>query len=543
MRDELLKLAALLGRRAETAGPERSGDALRLKGHIEEFLLPRLSDLEAPLVVVILGSTGSGKSSLFNALAGENLSAVGVLRPTTRVAQVLARPGQPLPDVVATLRDQGLANVIERPSARRHLVIVDSPDFDSIEAANRALARRLLEAADLVVFVTTDTRYADEVPWELLRRAGERGVPLLTMINRLPNDPADRDAVVADYRRLLVSHGVDTGEVTGVEMGHLDVSGQAIARSAIAPVERALDHLVEDAAARRQLIEQSVEAALGAIPAQVARIVQTIETEAATRSDLIELARRNYQIHKAEIAGQIDRGSFLRSEVLREWQDFVGASKVARVIAEGVGKVAATIRSAFQSGPSVSPGEVQESALSDLTELVISETDQAASSTASAWSERPFGEEAIVSHPGLWAASADLGERFEKRLEGWAARIGSDIMEMGEQRRGLARAASLGVNVVGTGAILAVFVHTGGLTGAEVGIAAATAAINQALLDALFGEANVARFVEDARHRLDVIIEEELTADRQRFEQALSIDAASTELAAEMGATLERLGR
>ena len=544
MRDALEQLVELLGRRAAIApGPERSGEAVRLKGHIEEFLLPRLADLDAPLVVVILGSTGSGKSSLFNALAGESLSEVGVLRPTTRVAQVLTRPGQPLPDVVATLDEQGLANVIERPLARRHLVLVDSPDIDSIEAANRALARRLLEAADLVVFVTTDTRYADEVPWALLKRAGERGVPLLTLINRLPNDRADADAVLADYRRLLTSHGLDTGEVAGVEFGELDQSGQALAGSAIAPVESALDHLVDDAAARRELIEQSVEAAVSAIPGQVARIVDAIEREAATRSDLVELVRRNYAVRSAEIAGRIDRGSFLRSEVLREWQDFVGASKVARVIAEGVGKAAATIRSFFQTGPSVSAGEVQEAALSDLTELVVSETDQAASSTASAWSQRPFGDEAVAEHPGLWAASTDLGERFENRLDHWAARIGSDIMEMGEQRRGLARAASLGVNVVGTGAILAVFVHTGGLTGAEVGIAAATAAINQALLDALFGEANVARFVENARSRLDEVIDEELSIDRQRFEEALAIDAASSELAAEMNATVERLAR
>jgi predicted GTPase len=86
MRDTLEQLVELLDRRAAIApGPERSGEALRLKGHIEEFLLPRLADLDAPLVVVVLGSTGSGKSSLFNALAGESLSEVGVLRPTTRV--------------------------------------------------------------------------------------------------------------------------------------------------------------------------------------------------------------------------------------------------------------------------------------------------------------------------------------------------------------------------------------------------------------------------------------------------------------------------
>jgi len=56
-------------------------------------------------------------------------------------------------------------------------VVVDAPDFDSVELSNRALAVELLEAADLVIFVTTATRYADQVPWTILGRARQRGVP------------------------------------------------------------------------------------------------------------------------------------------------------------------------------------------------------------------------------------------------------------------------------------------------------------------------------------------------------------------------------
>ena len=78
----------------------------------------------------------------------------------------------------------------------------------------------------------------------------------------------------------------------------------------------------------------------------------------------------------------------------------------------------------------------------------------------------------------------------------------SEIRVLGEQRKGWAQVASIGVNAVGTSAILAVFVHTGGLTGAEVGITAATAVVNQKLLEAIFGEANVAAFVSQARESL-----------------------------------------
>ena len=66
------------------------------------------------------------------------------------------------------------------------------PDFDSVEAENRERAMELLELADLVIFVTTASRYADQVPWDVLARARARGVPLLAVVNRLPPDGGRR---------------------------------------------------------------------------------------------------------------------------------------------------------------------------------------------------------------------------------------------------------------------------------------------------------------------------------------------------------------
>jgi hypothetical protein len=102
---------------------------------------------------------------------------------------------------------------------------------------------------------------------------------------------------------------------------------------------------------------------------------------------------------------------------------------------------------------------------------------------------------------------------------------------MGENLRGFAKVASLGVNVVGTGAILAVFIHTGGLTGAEAGIAAVTALVNQSLLEAIFGEGNVQRFVDSAREKLDLIVTGALADDADRFEPALGISPDSAPVA------------
>ncbi len=84
------------------------------------------------------------------------------------------------------------------------------------------------------------------------------------------------------------------------------------------------------------------------------------------------------------------------------------------------------------------------------------------------------------------------------------------------------------MNAVGTSAVLAVFVHTGGLTGTEVGITAATAAVNQKLLEALFGEANVRAFVNRARADLAKLLDAEYTRELGRFAAALGSTGSAT---------------
>jgi len=83
----------------------------------------------------------------------------------------------------------------------------------------------------------------------------------------------------------------------------------------------------------------------------------------------------------------------------------------------------------------------------------------------------------------------------------------------------MARGASIGVNAAGIGVMLATFAHTGGLTGAEVGIAAATGLLNQRLLEALFGEAATVEMVDEARRTLDRTLEDAFAEQRGRFER------------------------
>ena len=112
----------------------------------------RLSLSRAHTVVALAGATGSGKSSIFNALAGTDLSAVGLRRPTTGEAHATVWGHD---DATALLEWLGVARRFQRAdeASLSGLVLLDLPDFDSVEKRNRIEADRLLALADLVVWI------------------------------------------------------------------------------------------------------------------------------------------------------------------------------------------------------------------------------------------------------------------------------------------------------------------------------------------------------------------------------------------------------
>ncbi|MEV4396614.1 YfjP family GTPase [Nonomuraea sp. NPDC049607] len=202
------RLAALLeaAELAEGRLPEQDVSAARA---VAERAGARRSLSVDHTVAALAGATGSGKSSLYNALAGEELAAVGVTRPTTSTAQAALWDGEgagPLLDWLDVPRRHSAA---EAPGTSG-LVLLDLPDHDSIRLSHRLEVDRLVALVDLLVWVVDPQKYADAALHERYLRplAGHRDVMLvvLNQVDRLPPQAVER--CVADLRRLLEEDGL-----------------------------------------------------------------------------------------------------------------------------------------------------------------------------------------------------------------------------------------------------------------------------------------------------------------------------------------------
>ena len=519
--------------------------ARQLADHLRGHVRVRAASLDAPVVVLLVGPTGAGKSTIFNTITGRAASSTGVLRPTTRVAVILVHPADQ-----QALLDRALAGVAPEQvrlviddAIEPGLALIDAPDIDSLEHANRALTARLVEAADLCVFVTTATRYADQVPWSVLARVQERGLPLLVVVNRMPPDADDRQEVLADVRRLFTEAGLDglladgredtPHDLVAVREGDLDRDGERLVAATIAPLLEEIARLRADREARVALATRALTGSLAGLGESLDRIADDADHETIDVEALRRLADRAYESGLVALRQEIGQGTFLREEALRHWQSFVGADQMTRFFTEGIGRIRGAIIAAFR--PATAPvAEMRAATTDDLLAVARLQAAEAARRTATAWADEPGMGPVMAEDPDLWLPSPDFDTRLRGRLEGWIESIVEDIQLNGRSKRTLARGASVGVNVLGTGVMLGTFIHTGGLTGAEVGVAAATAFLNQKLLSALFGEAAMAELIADARTRLQDALTETFDEERARFERLLPAVGALPELATDL---------
>jgi hypothetical protein len=499
-----------------------------LAGQLDDYLLPRLEAIDAPLLAVVGGSTGAGKSTLVNSLVGADVTVPGVLRPTTLGPTLVTGPADEewflgrnvlpgLPRVTGHGRGEpGTLRVVTAETLPAGLALADAPDIDSVVTANRELAAQLLAAADLWLFVTSAARYADEVPWGFLRDARERSTALAVVLNRVPGDAID--PVRGDLARLLAANGLGdvplftVPEVDPLEHGRLPAD-------LVRPVADWLGEICADARSRAAIVRRTLGGALDSLTVRVPALAEAVERQRRGIRELREAVERAYDAGMAAFDDGMSDGSLLRGEVLARWQDFVGTGELMRSLEARVGRIRDRIVALLTARPA--PDTRLRVALgSGLEALIRATADRAAERSLEAWSATPAGRDllaraGVVAAGRLGRASAVLPDRAAAAVRDWQGYVLDLVRAEGADRRTTARLASLGVNGTALLLMLAAFASTGGLTGIEVGIAGGASVLSQKLLEAIFGDQAVRTLAErarqDLRRRVRGVLDEEMT--------------------------------
>ena len=529
---------------------------------LDDYILPRSASVDNPLTIVVGGSTGAGKSTLVNTLLGEPLTQSGAIRPTTRHPVLLHRaedeaalsPERFLPTLPRT-RTSGMNAGSQAlpgldPKIARALIpittsalpqgiaLIDAPDIDSVSEENRTLAKELLSAADLWLFVTTANRYADAVPWELLHEAAARSIAIAVVLNRVPE--GDEEAIENDLRRMLDEAGIHAVLIHTVTEQPRDESGM-LAPVSLAPLTLWIRELGADAPARAAIARQTLAGAVETLAGNLQVLAVEQARQQAAHQSLATIAAEEYEDALTTIDGALSDGSLLRGEVLSRWHDFVGTGDFFRSLDSTIGRLRDRVGSALRGQPAAAQ-KVEDALESGIHAVVLDAAARASENTRTRWRASRAGRSllarldapqavSVAPQQNVEAAGDAKGEvqsaedifsaAVAEQIRLWQGSVLEMIREEGADKRKRARFLSLGVNAAAVMLMVAAFSLTGGITGIEAGIAGGSGVVGTKLLESIFGEDAVRRMATRARTDLLERMADLLTEHAQPFTAVL----------------------
>lgn len=521
---------------------------------LDDYILPRSASVDNPLTIVVGGSTGAGKSTLVNTLLGEPLTQSGAIRPTTRHPVLLHRaedeaalsPERFLPTLPRT-RTSGMNAGSQAlpgldPKIARALIpittsalpqgiaLIDAPDIDSVSEENRTLAKELLSAADLWLFVTTANRYADAVPWELLHEAAARSIAIAVVLNRVPE--GDEEAIENDLRRMLDEAGIHAVLIHTVTEQPRDESGM-LAPVSLAPLTLWIRELGADAPARAAIARQTLAGAVETLAGNLQVLAAEQARQQAAHQSLATITAEEYEDALTTIDGALSDGSLLRGEVLSRWHDFVGTGDFFRSLDSTIGRLRDRVSSALRGQPAAAQ-KVEDALESGIHAVVLDAAARASENTRTRWRASRAGRSLLARLDAPQATSAVPEQNAEakgevqsaedifsaavaEQIRLWQGSVLEMIREEGADKRKRARFLSLGVNATAVMLMVAAFSLTGGITGIEAGIAGGSGVVGTKLLESIFGEDAVRRMATRARTDLLERMADLLTEHAQPF--------------------------
>ncbi len=566
----------------EAARAER----LKLLSQIDDYLLPRLRQSGAPILVALVGSTGAGKSTLLNSLCERQVSATGIRRPTTNSPVLACHPNDMrwfaenvfLP-TLPRVRQQGLAmpgrdGLLVLAAAEgmpEGVAVLDTPDIDSVVKAHRDFAHQFLDASDLWLFVTTARRYADAAVWEMLKDARNRGAALAIALSRVPSSAAAE--LAAHFDAMLDANGLR--EVRRFIIPETVVTEAQLPGEIATPIKEYLADTARRDDRRVAVLTQTMSGVLDTFRDRVPTLADHAAAQLAVSRDLQTAAATAYSAALVEFDQATRNGSLLHGEVMARWQDFAGTGDLLKALQ--VRRARGPAGKGRKQRPPARAAALRAALDESLESLIAAMADRAAEGAVAAWRENPAGAalmgakpmagpaeagaagetdyvasaladlgildvSAAAEHPGpavLSRPSADLAVRAERAVSTWQDHLLQLVRAENVTKRSIARVVSFDESSLAL--VLAVGVLGYGASDATA--AEEASGVPQRLLTSLFGAGLMrdigVRVRQDLHDRVSLLFEEESRRFADLIDQAGRLDdTIATELL-QAGFTLE----
>ena len=386
---------------------------------LDDQVLPRLTRPGAPVLVVVAGPTGAGKSTLVNSLVRGPVSRTGVVRPTTRAPVLVCNPaderwyveGRPLSGlrpVRDASADPGTVQVVVSANVPAGVAILDAPDVDSVAADDRELATRLLAAADVWLFVLTANRYADAVPWQHLLTARDRGAVLVVVLDRVP--PYAGAEVHSHLSEMLAFAGL--GQTPVFTVSETTLSNGLLDEFDVVTLRDWLQRVAVDPSIREAIVARTFSGSLRALPGRARALAAVVADHQSTSRVLGDDLVAAFTAAVEELAAELASGVIVTGELLRRWQGYVDAGGLEPLITP-------VRKGLFRRRPG-SPGAADlGDALEDALVVHIAVlVARAAARLRDVWPTRAGGAEVVAKVD--WAPRTDLAAGAVEVLRGWA---------------------------------------------------------------------------------------------------------------------------
>jgi energy-coupling factor transporter ATP-binding protein EcfA2 len=368
------------------------GERASLRSFVSGYLAARIEAAEGPLVVAVVGESGSGKSTLVNSLAGERVSPAGALRPTTRGAVIWT--AEELPGTLDDVRRTAGDVVVGGTGPPEGLVVVDTPPPSVVGPDGRSIAASVVDRADVCWVVASGIRYADAAGWRLIDRAAARNLPIVVVLNRLPEDPDVQEVIGSDLRhRLAAAGGLPGGSpILTIAEGPIVESTAGLPPEWTSRLRKEFDALA-DPATRRLILRRNIAAGVRRVERGLRRL-----REAAVDAALVH----------GELLGPVEDAYSAEVE------------RFAAALADGG---MADLEAASPALPS------------DLAAMVARRCSRAARAAAGSWDRHPAGRHLLESDDGLWSHGPDVPVRARDRFEEWDRSLGALVLDTLGKRR------------------------------------------------------------------------------------------------------------